>query len=478
MKYIETGLPTTYIKEVENLWPTRHLTVLVLPTYHQVEMYSYGQPAEPHSLWCARISFTELVGLLTPTPNLIQPGTVDSTAFSPETGLPSPTRSFLSSRLKMSLQAIKYSGGSLAIIDQLQLPHVEKYVQVRNSEEGWQAIKDMRVRGAPAIAIVAALALASELHTLTMQKELSPNASEVRTFVTEKLRFLVSSRPTAVNLSDAARKLTDVVTETAHLPGSSGEMVATAFISAAEQMLVKDVQDNKNIGENGARWILENAVGDNSKATVLTHCNTGSLATSGYGTALGVIRSLALGNSLHHAYCTETRPYNQGSRLTAFELVHDRLPATLITDSMAAALLANPRAGVNAIVVGADRVAGNGDTANKIGTYGLAVLARYHGVKFLVAAPLTTIDPATKSGDAIIIEERPAVEVTTIKGQCEDTKYSGDRDMVTIRLAAEGIDVWNPAFDVTPASLIDGIITENGVVEKDASGVFHLEELF
>lgn len=191
-----------------------------------------------------------------------------------------------------------------------------------------------------------------------------------------------------------------------------------------------------------------------------------------------MIRSLASAGSLHHAYCTETRPYNQGSRLTAFELVHDRLPATLITDSMAAALLAKSNARVNAIVVGADRVAANGDTANKIGTYGLAVLARYHGVKFLVAAPLTTIDLKTKSGDEIVIEERPAFEVTKIKGPREDRETTGEMNPVTISTAAEGINVWNPAFDVTPAVLIDGIITEKGVVEKDAVGMFHLGDLF
>lgn len=203
-----------------------------------------------------------------------------------------------------------------------------------------------------------------------------------------------------------------------------------------------------------------------------------SLATSGYGTALGVIRSLASKGLLHHAYCTETRPYNQGSRLTAFELVHDKIPATLITDSMAAALLADPTAGVRAIVVGADRVAANGDTANKIGTYGLAVLAKYHGVKFLVAAPLTTIDLATKSGSDIVIEQRPASEVTSIKGSQEGTSTTDSGTLTSVRVAAPGINVWNPAFDMTPAALIDGIITEVGVVEKDPAGLFHMGHLF
>lgn len=191
-----------------------------------------------------------------------------------------------------------------------------------------------------------------------------------------------------------------------------------------------------------------------------------------------MIRSLVLKNALRHAYCTETRPYNQGSRLTAFELVHDKIPATLITDSMAAALLADPSAGVNAIVVGADRVAANGDTANKIGTYGLAVLAKHHGVKFLVAAPLTTIDLATKSGADIIIEERAASEVTSIKGPREGADEIDGVTLDTVHIAAPGIGVWNPAFDITPSTLIDGIITEVGVVEKGHDGLFHMDGVF
>lgn len=203
-----------------------------------------------------------------------------------------------------------------------------------------------------------------------------------------------------------------------------------------------------------------------------------SLATSGYGTALGVIRSLASKEVLRHAYCTETRPYNQGSRLTAFELVHDQIPATLITDSMAAALLADKNAGVSAIVVGADRVAANGDTANKIGTYGLAVLARHHGIKFLVASPLTTIDLATKSGAEIIIEQRSPSEVTSIKGPREGAAAGETLALDTIRIAAPGINVWNPAFDITPAALIDGIITEAGVAGKGTDGQFDMSALF
>ena len=184
-----------------------------------------------------------------------------------------------------------------------------------------------------------------------------------------------------------------------------------------------------------------------------------------------MIRSLHANNNLKRAFCTETRPYNQGSRLTAFELVHDKIPATLITDSMASALLRlrGPSERIAAIVVGADRVAANGDTANKIGTYQLAITAKYHGVKFLVAAPRTTIDLATKSGAEITIEERAGREMTFITGPTSEGKVE------SVSIAAEGIDVWNPAFDVTPAELIDGIITEVGVAEKNAEGVFDLK---
>ncbi|KAJ6186895.1 hypothetical protein N7519_001803 [Penicillium mononematosum] len=376
------------------------------------------------------------------------------------------------------LQAIKFSKGNLEILDQLQLPFVEEYIPIRTTEDGWHAIKDMKVRGAPAIAIVAMLALASELTSAVDSDKLPKLPEEVCQYITEKLAYLVTSRPTAVNLADAARKLEAVVTDRTNVPGSTGHEVATAFIQAAEDMMGKDLEDNKRIGHNGAEWIAVHAAKGNSEVAVLTHCNAGSLATSGYGTALGVVRSLAEKNILRHAYCTETRPYNQGSRLTAFELVHDKIPATLITDSMAAALLADTKVGVNAIVVGADRVAANGDTANKIGTYALAVLAKYHGVKFLVAAPRTTIDMATASGKDIVIEQRAASEVTSIKGPRAGSEATDQIAIETVKIAAPGINVWNPAFDITPASLIDGIITEVGVVEKGADEKYHLGGLF
>ncbi|KAF2141784.1 uncharacterized protein K452DRAFT_326843 [Aplosporella prunicola CBS 121167] len=381
----------------------------------------------------------------------------------------------------MVLQAIKYKRGELQILDQLKLPHAEVYDDIHTSTDAWHAIKEMRTRGAPAIAIVAALALAVEVETIARKNELSSVAEEVKVFIVEKLDYLVTSRPTAVNLADAARKLKKTVETVAAKDGASGASVKDAYVEAAEKMLVDDVSDNEAIGKHGADWIVSNTeAGKIGPVSVLTHCNTGSLATAGYGTALGVIRSVHANGALKHAFCTETRPYNQGSRLTAFELVHDNIPATMVTDSMAAALLRlrGKSDNIAAIVVGADRVAANGDTANKIGTYSLAINARQHGVKFLVAAPRTTIDLHTKTGADIVIEERPGKEVTLVKGPRHDGQSLDLNVVETVSIAANGINVWNPAFDVTPAELIDGIITEVGVVEKDADGVFRMEKVF
>ncbi|OAL33861.1 hypothetical protein AYO20_06872 [Fonsecaea nubica] len=393
----------------------------------------------------------------------------------------------------MVLQAIQYepasadASPSLRILDQLLLPHRTAYVPIRDCEEAHAAIKQMKVRGAPAIAIVAALALAVEVGREIRNGTLAAAApEEVKDSIGQRLDYLKTSRPTAVNLGDAVGKLKIVAKKATLQPGASAESVAQAYIAAAERMLVDDVSDNKAIGEHGARWIEENtAAGRKRKANknqelaILTHCNTGSLATAGYGTALGVIRSLRAVNMLTRAYCSETRPYNQGSRLTAYELVHDEIPATLITDSMACALMAREGHRLAAIVVGADRVAANGDTANKIGTHSLAVLARHHGVKFLVAAPRTTIDRDTLSGKDIVIEERAPEEVTRIKGPrvTVDGKLLLDEGSETVSTAAVGIDVWNPAFDVTPAELIDGVITEVGVVEK-VDGKFNFGIIF
>lgn len=258
--------------------------------------------------------------------------------------------------------------------------------------------------------------------------------------------------------------------------------IIAAYITAAEEIFRKDTETNLLIGEHGAKWLMANApiASAEDKVSVLTHCNTGSLATSGHGTALGIIRSLYTGGHLHHAFCTETRPYNQGSRLTAFELVYEGIPATLITDSMAGALFATRKqeSSIAAVIVGADRVVRNGDTANKIGTYALAVLARHHGIRFIVAAPTTSIDLQTETGSAIKIEERKGEELTQITGAVvgADGKVDITRSE-RVAIAHQDVGVWNPAFDVTPAELIDAVVTEKGVIEKGASGVFDFRDI-
>jgi len=356
-----------------------------------------------------------------------------------------------------TLQSIRYSRGRLQLLDQRKLPHDSVYIDIQDSTAGWHAIHDMVVRGAPAIAISAALSLAVEVANLG---SVDWSVNDAISFLQKRLEFLVSSRPTAVNLSDAATKLNDVVLKATN-DMSKPEAIFQAYVEAAEGMLIDDIDTNKAIGSNGAKFILSQTQKCHN-LHVLTHCNTGSLATAGYGTALGVIRALHSEGLLETAFCTETRPYNQGSRLTAYELIHDHIPAVLIADSAAAALQKSGR--VDAIIVGADRIAENGDTANKIGTYNLALSAFHHGIPFYVAAPLTSVDLSLSSGEQIIIEERSPKELTHALG--------GQGQQVT----PSGISVWNPAFDVTPANLITAIITEKGVItKKDSSTTFDIK---
>lgn len=340
----------------------------------------------------------------------------------------------------MTLQAIKWDtrNGKLEILDQTLLPATTHYIQVKDVDDGWNAINKMQVRGAPAIAIVGCLSLAAEIkHQIYVDKEAFCRDIETR------LIYLVSARPTAVNMKTAAEKFTKLAYHLCDSDTYTLSYIKDRIINEIEEMLEEDVAVNRSIGDFGATEILRDVPDDFIR--ILTHCNTGSLATAGYGTALGVIRSLHAMGKLEHVYCTETRPYNQGARLTAYELVHEKIPATLICDDMVAALLKTRQ--ITAIVVGADRVAINGDTANKIGTYQIAILAKYHNVPFYVAAPWTSIDIRMPNGNNIIIEERSEQEITHMNEK---------------RIAAEGIKCWNPSFDVTPASLITGIITETG----------------
>ncbi|KAL5572336.1 hypothetical protein UlMin_021933 [Ulmus minor] len=355
-----------------------------------------------------------------------------------------------------TLQAICYNRGSLQLLDQRKLPLETTYLKIQDSTDGWHAIKDMVVRGAPAIAIAAALSLAVEVSNL---ESFDVSTDDAVSYLVMKLDYLVSSRPTAVNLSDAATKLKEIISKAA-VTASEAKSIFQAYIDAAEIMLEDDVASNKAIGSYGAGYFRQ-YLNNSNKLSVLTHCNTGSLATAGYGTALGVIRALHTEGVLERAYCTETRPFNQGSRLTAFELVHDNIPGTLIADSAAAALMKDRC--VNAVVVGADRVASNGDTANKIGTYSLAIIAKHHNVPFFVAAPLTSIDLSLSSGQEIVIEERSPKELLNSRGGLGE------------QVAASGISVWNPAFDVTPAYLIAGIITEKGVITKSGNELFDIK---
>ncbi|TQN66829.1 Methylthioribose-1-phosphate isomerase [Colletotrichum shisoi] len=373
------------------------------------------------------------------------------------------------------LQAVKYTRGRLEVLDQLRLPHEFHYDEVSTSEEAFDCIKSMRVRGAPAIAIVAALAHAVELHNGSC-KASSPQ--DTVSYIDSRLDYLKESRPTAVDLTNAINQLKARIRGA---PQDDAASIIAAYIDEAESILRKDLQTNLSIGDHGAQWLKDVAgASPDSKISVLTHCNTGSLATSGHGTALGIIRTLWSGNLLQHAYCTETRPYNQGSRLTAFELVYEKIPSTLVTDSMAAALfnLQKEKMNIAAVIVGADRVVRNGDTANKIGTYQLAVLAKHHGVKFIVAAPTTSIDLETETGAGIKIEERRREELTQISGAVVQADGGVDvKQTARVATADQRINVWNPAFDVTPHDLIDAVVTEKGAVVKNAEGRFDFRHI-
>jgi len=310
----------------------------------------------------------------------------------------------------VSVEPIRWRGDALELLDQRRLPREMIYVTCRTSHEVADAIKHMIVRGAPAIGVAAAFGMA-----------LAKLRGDDLQFAAIELK---QARPTAVNLAWAVDRMVN----------------AKGATSEAEAILREDVEANRRIGRFGAELL-------GARATVLTHCNAGALATAGYGTALGVIRSAVEQGKKIAVFADETRPYLQGARLTAWELQQDGIDVTLITDSMAGHFFQQRK--FDAVVVGADRIAANGDTANKIGTYTLAVLADAHSVPFYIAAPVSTIDLATKSGQTIPIEERSATEVTEIAGA---------------RIAPDGIAVRHPAFDVTPAKLITAIITDRGVL--------------
>jgi methylthioribose-1-phosphate isomerase len=328
-----------------------------------------------------------------------------------------------------TIRAVVWQGDRLRLLDQRLLPAREEYLEFQDAPAVADAIRAMVVRGAPAIGIAAAYAV-----VLAARHAYAAAGADWVAAIEPDMQRLAESRPTAVNLFWALARMR------ARFAGLSGDPVP-ALLAEAQAILDEDVAANRRMGELGAALL-------NDTRGVLTHCNTGSLATGGYGTALGVIRSAWAARRIQSVYADETRPWLQGSRLTAWELVRDAIPVTLLADGAAAHLMREGR--VQWVIVGADRIAANGDAANKIGTYSLAVNARHHGVRFMVVAPTSTIDMSIPSGAGIPIENRPATEVLSVGGQ---------------PVAAEGASVWNPAFDVTPAALIDAIVTERGVVE-------------
>ncbi len=321
--------------------------------------------------------------------------------------------------------------GTVRLIDQTRLPGEEVYIECQTIEEVADAIRTMRVRGAPAIGVTAAMGLA--LGAQTVRAETFKDFYQA---LEGMASFLSQTRPTAVNLLWALRRLLEQARKSRDL---SVPEIKAALIADARKIREEDIQNNRAMGQYGQSLIPD-------PGRILTHCNAGGLATAGYGTAVGVIRAAAESGKRIMVWVDETRPLLQGSRLTAWELVKAGIPMTLIADNMAGALMG--RGQVDVVVVGADRIARNGDVANKIGTYSVALLARAHGIPFYVAAPISTLDLSLADGSQIPIEERSPDEVTHHAGR---------------RLAPEGVRVVNPAFDVTPASCVDAIITERGI---------------
>ncbi|MCX7891814.1 MAG: S-methyl-5-thioribose-1-phosphate isomerase [Burkholderiales bacterium] len=329
------------------------------------------------------------------------------------------------------VETLRFTDGVLELVDQRLLPQTLRYVACRSAGEVAAAIRDMVVRGAPAIGCAAAFGVAVDALRLANEDATSFAAKLETAFAA-----LHASRPTAVNLFWALDRMRAVWHEA---PADDPRETARRLAAEADRVFREDLEVNRAIGRNGEALIADGA-------RVMTHCNAGALATAGHGTALGVVRSARDAGKRLSVIANETRPYLQGARLTAWEMVQEAIPVTLITDNMAGHMMRTGR--VDVVIVGADRIAANGDTANKIGTYALAVLAARHGLPFYVAAPLSTIDRAIADGSGIPIEERDPSEVT------------GFRDL---RWAPEGVAVANPAFDVTPAELVTAIITEKGV---------------
>jgi methylthioribose-1-phosphate isomerase len=328
------------------------------------------------------------------------------------------------------VRPIRWAGDALELLDQRVLPFTVAYVSCQSSDAVAAAIHNLTVRGAPAIGIAAAWGV-----VLAAKGMQAGNGTDALAMLAPALERLNAARPTAVNLAWALARMRAVL-------ATAGADWQAVLLREAQTIAAEDLAANRHMGAAGAALIAPGS-------GVLTHCNTGSLATAGFGTALGVIRAGVAQGNVQRVFAGETRPWNQGARLTVWELQQDGIEATLIADSAAAHLMKTGQ--VQWVIVGADRICANGDTANKIGTYQLAIAAKHHGVKFMVVAPSSTVDMATPSGDLIDIEERDPAELLAFRGE---------------RVVAEGVRAWNPVFDVTPHTLIDAIVTERGVVQQ------------
>jgi methylthioribose-1-phosphate isomerase len=329
------------------------------------------------------------------------------------------------------IQTLEWTDHGVRFIDQTKLPTEETYVNCTSYQEVADVIRNMVVRGAPAIGVAAAMGIA-----LGVKNSKAANAGKLKSEFDQICDVIGKTRPTAVNLFWAIRRMQQKFETLQVRPVAQ---IKQALIEEAQRMHAEDIAINQAMGKHGAALMP-------SSGGVLTHCNAGALATAGYGTALGVIRAAVENGKKIHVYADETRPFLQGSRLTAWELMKDGIPTTVISDNMSGAMMRQGKIG--AVIVGADRIAANGDVANKIGTYTVAVLAKEHNIPFYVAAPISTVDLETPDGSRIPIEQRNPAEVTHIAGKA---------------ITPDGVGVENPAFDVTPAKYVTAIVTERGV---------------
>src|SRR6195256_3807266 len=329
------------------------------------------------------------------------------------------------------IQTLEWTDQGVRFIDQTKLPTEETYVVCKTHEQVADVIRTMVVRGAPAIGVAAAMGIA-----LAIKNSKAESVGDLKRDFDQACDIIGKTRPTAVNLFWAIRRMQEKFERIRIRPIAQ---IKQTLIEEAQRMHAEDIAANQAMGRHGATLMP-------SEGGVLTHCNAGALATCGYGTALGVIRAAVEQGKKIHVFADETRPFLQGSRLTAWELMKDGIPTTVISDNMAGAMMKQQK--INAIVVGAHRIAANGDVANKIGTYSVAVLAKEHGIPFYVAAPLSTVDFETADGSGIPIEQRDAREVTHIAGR---------------QMVPEGVEVENPAFDVTPAKYVTAIVPEPGI---------------